>query len=213
MSYPSDFLARVHSRILAGQAGAQLVEFAVALPLLVLFVVGIFDFSGAYTLKQRLTNLARDSARVAARDPANDLQGPSSSNSTGIPVSVLDAFQTVDQYMVGTNLSDCGVKAAGKLAGTLTWLYNSPTATSNGCPVQGLIITINRGYTFPITGASPPSVNCTSQPVGSQTTLVGTCVSIQYAYAWKFGRVANLMGRATVLPPQISAVAVALNEN
>jgi Flp pilus assembly protein TadG len=32
---------------------AQLVEFAVALPLLVVFVVGIFDFSSAFTLKLR----------------------------------------------------------------------------------------------------------------------------------------------------------------
>lgn len=205
------FPLRPHRLLLAHDAGAQLVEFAVALPLLVLFVVGIFDFSGAYTLKQRLTNLARDSARVAARDPSNDLGGTSSSNATGIPVSVLDAFQTVDQYMIGTNLSDCGVKAASTSG--LTWFYNSPNATSNGCPAPGLVITINRGYTFPITGASPPTVSCQSQPVASQTAIVGTCVSIQYAYAWKFGRVANLMGRTMILPPQISAVAVALNEN
>src|SRR5579871_1785524 len=34
-------------------SAAQLVEFAVTLPLLVVFVVGIFDFSGAFTLKQK----------------------------------------------------------------------------------------------------------------------------------------------------------------
>ena len=55
---------------------AQLVEFAVALPLLVVFVVGIFDFSNAFTIKQKLTNVARDAARAAAADPANDLQSP-----------------------------------------------------------------------------------------------------------------------------------------
>ena len=32
--------------------GAQLVEFAVALPLLVVFVVGIFDFSNAFNYTQ-----------------------------------------------------------------------------------------------------------------------------------------------------------------
>ena len=53
--------------------GAQLVEFAVALPLLVVFVVGIFDFSGAFTLKQKLTNVARDTARAAAAAPSNDV--------------------------------------------------------------------------------------------------------------------------------------------
>ena len=51
------------SRLARQDWGAQMVEFAVALPLLVLFVVGIFDFSGAFTLKQKLTNVARDAAR------------------------------------------------------------------------------------------------------------------------------------------------------
>jgi hypothetical protein len=42
---------------------------------------------------------------------------------------------------------------------------------------------------------------------------VGTCVSVQYAYNWKFARVASLFGRNDSLPTEISAVAVALNEN
>ena len=41
-----------------------------------LFVVGIFDFSNAVSLKQKLTNAAREAARVAAADPANDLAQP-----------------------------------------------------------------------------------------------------------------------------------------
>ena len=52
------------------ESAAQIVEFAVSLPLLIFFVVGIFDFSNAVTLKQRLTNAARETARVAAADPA-----------------------------------------------------------------------------------------------------------------------------------------------
>lgn len=192
----------------ADARAAQLVEFAVALPLLVLFVVGIFDFSGAFTLKQRLTNIARDAARAAARDPANDLLQPS--NPAGIPASVVDAFQTIDHYMVGGNLSDCGVKSAGAPA-ALTWTFVSPAG--NGCPPPGLTIIVNRGYSFPLTGAVAPAVTCASQPLGGKTALLGTCVSIQYAYPWKFGRVASALGRTTILPNQISAVAVALNEN
>ena len=52
-------------------SGTQIAEFALSLPLLVLFVVGIFDFSGAITLKQKLTNAAREGARAAAADPAS----------------------------------------------------------------------------------------------------------------------------------------------
>jgi TadE-like protein len=208
MSNQSQFGVREQKSLGHGEQGAQLVEFAVALPLLVLFVVGIFDFSGAYTLKQRLTNIARDSARVAARDAANDLQGPS--GPTGLPGSVVDAFQTVDKYLLGSNLSDCGVRFAGP-ATNLTWLFTSPSG--GGCVSPGLTIIVNRGYTFPLVGATPPTVACQSQPLGGQTAVIGTCVSVQYAYAWKFGRAASVLGANTILPPQISAVAVAVNEN
>ncbi|HZQ93605.1 MAG TPA: TadE family protein [Candidatus Sulfotelmatobacter sp.] len=197
---------RAHWR---GDEAAQLVEFAVALPLLVLFVVGIFDFSGAFTLKQRLTVLARDAARSAAGSPTTDVQAPSTLS--GAPGSVIGAFETIDNNLLGTNLSDCAVNPIPVRSG-LTWTYSSP-ASPTGCVTPGLTIIINRGYSFPPTGATAPGVTCQSQPLGGQMALIGTCVSIQYAFPWKFGRVANVLGRTTVLPPQVSAVAVALNEN
>src|SRR5579862_651131 len=96
----------LHSRmrLLRAERAAQIVEFAVTLPLLVVFVVGIFDFSSAFTLKQRLTNIARDAARAAAADPANDLLQPSSA----LPQSVTDAFHTVDNGLLASKLNDCG---------------------------------------------------------------------------------------------------------
>jgi Flp pilus assembly protein TadG len=186
-----------------GEQGAQLVEFAVSLPLLVLFVVGIFDFSNAFTLKQKLTNIARDAARVAARDPANDLQSTS-----GPPLSVRDAFQDIDLYLLANNLNDCAV-ANPTVTAPLTWTY---TGTTN-CPPGGLVITINRGYYFPLTGASLPTSACAPQSPGAQTAVIGTCVSIQYAYQWRFGFVASLVGASGTLPPSITATAVAMNEN
>jgi Flp pilus assembly protein TadG len=189
---------------------AQLVEFAVALPLLVLFVVGIFDFSGAFTLKQKLTNVARDAARVSAAGPANDLQHPS----TTLPVSVVDAFQVVDNYLVANNINDCNISlGTGSLSG-LTWTF---TANGNGCPTAGLTIAINRGYYFAEAVAmQPATTNCVPPALGggpSQTAVIGTCVSIQYAYPWRFGRVANILGSSTVLPSTITATSVAMNEN
>src|SRR5579863_3165348 len=80
--------------------GTQLAEFAITLPLLVVFVVGIFDFSGAFTLKQKLTNIARDAARAAAADPATDLR-------SALPMSVSDAFYVVDNYLLANNINDC----------------------------------------------------------------------------------------------------------
>jgi TadE-like protein len=202
-------------RILAGfgwrdDRAAQLVEFAVALPLLVLFVVGIFDFSNAFTFKQKLTNAARDGARVAAADPASDLSAPIT-----VPASVIDAFQVVHNNLVANNINDCGIPlgTAPTLNSGLTWTY---TGTTN-CPPGGLTIVINRGYYFAAAAATQPAnVNCQPQALGgggTQTAVIGTCVSIQYAYPWRFGKVASLMGSTMALPTSITVAAVAMNEN
>ncbi len=188
--------------------GAQLVEFAVALPLLIVFVVGIFDFSTAFTLKQKLTNVARDAARAAAADPGTDVAQPS----TPIPASVNDAYQLIENYFAANKLNDCGI-TAGSFAQMPpeTWVYS---ATSNGCLGTGLKITINRGYHFPARSVGPVAgTDCASRPSGGQTAVIGTCVSIQYAYQWRFGRVASLLGSSAALPSTITATAVAMNEN
>jgi Flp pilus assembly protein TadG len=202
------WLSRVAGRAWRDNRAAQLVEFAVSLPLLVVFVVGIFDFSNAFTLKQKLTNAVRDGARVAAADPASDLSSPIS-----VPASVIDAFQVVHNNLVANNINDCGVPlaTAPTTSSGLTWTY---TGTTN-CPPGGLTIIINRGYYFPTSSTTLASVTCTSQPLGGQTAtaVIGTCVSIQYAYPWRFGKVASLLGSAASLPTQVTAAAVAMNEN
>ena len=178
---------------------AQIVEFAVSLPLLVVFVVGIFDFSGAYTLKQKLTNVAAAAARTAADDTSTDLQST-------LPMSVVDGFDVITNFMRTNNMDNCGITDSGSPT-VLTWTF---TKTSGGC---SLTITINRGYYYPVTGSAIPGVTCTSQAPAGQLAVIGTCVSIQYRYPWKFGQVASLLGRATTLPNQISAVAVVVNNN
>jgi hypothetical protein len=186
-----------------------MVEFAVSLPLLVVFVVGIFDFSGAFTLKQKLTNVARDAARAAAAEPINDL-------SATVPVSVNDAFWTIDNYLVANQISDCGINPVSNVVvlPPATWKYSIAGSALNGCPSAGLTITIDRGFYFPATaGRTPAGVDCLSQSATGQTAVIATCVSIQYGYQWKFGRAASLIGSAPVLPGTISATAVAMNEN
>jgi Flp pilus assembly protein TadG len=192
------------SAAVRSEQASQLVEFAVTLPLLVVFVVGIFDFSNAFTLKQRLTNIARDAARDAAYGPSSDLAGTVGG---GLPVSVVDAFQIVDNYLNPSSPNNCGYATT---ASGLTWKF---TASGNGCPWVGLQITVNRAYYFPQSGASTPTPGCTSQNIAGQTAPLSTCVSIQYPYPWKFGQAASLLGAGTILLPQISAVAVSLNEN
>ena len=47
------------TELFADTSGSQMLEFAVTLPLLVVFVVGIFDFGEAFNTKQKLTNIMR----------------------------------------------------------------------------------------------------------------------------------------------------------
>jgi Flp pilus assembly protein TadG len=204
---PTTLAARLYS----DDRAAQIVELAVSLPLLVVFVVGIFDFSGAFTLKQKLTNAAREGARVAAAAPANDVGNPSNP----VPTSVDLAFRVVGNYLEALNVNDCGLTPSTSPThggSTLTWTY---TANANGCPTGGLTITINRGYVFPPTGASSPT-GCTSQPSGGSTVnVVGTCVSITYAYKWRFNRVITLLvpGATYAGVSNLNTTAVAFNEN
>lgn len=181
----------------------QIVEFALSLPVLVLFVIGIFDFSNAITLKQKLSNAAREGARIAAAGPTSDL-------SATFPVSVADAFNVVDGYLKSEKINDCLI-GRPSLTGTLTWSSN---AQANGCPRFGLTFTINRGYYFPETGSSTAPVSCaTTALTTGQTAVVATCVSIQYAYKWQFTSVSGLFGRGVLGPSVINTTAVAFNEN
>jgi Flp pilus assembly protein TadG len=173
--------------------GSQIVELALSLPLLVLFVIGIFDFSSAITLKQKLTNAAREGARVAASDPAADL----ANSPTGFPASVTDAFYVVDRYLLSERINDCGLTSSGlSSTGILTW---KATAASSGCSGTGLVLTIQRG-------------NITPSTAGPNIDIISTVVTIQYPYTWQFTSASGFFGKLT-LPTTITTSATAFNEN
>ena len=62
---------RLHSRVRSrarrrtrfGDAGQALVEIAIALPILLALLIGIFEFARAYNVQQVITNAAREGAR------------------------------------------------------------------------------------------------------------------------------------------------------
>ena len=161
-------------RLLDDSSGSQLLEFAVALPLLVVFIVGIFDFGNAFDLKQKLNNGVRDAARLGAALPTSDL------TVTPTPSSV-DAIRTlVTSYLKSAQVNDCGLgSASGVPQGNLTWTF---TASGNGCPAGSqLVLTIQRGYSFPST------IN------GNSVQVLSTQVSISYPYKWQFNNVITLL--------------------
>jgi Flp pilus assembly protein TadG len=153
-------------------AGSQLLEFAVALPLLVVFVVGIFDFGGAFNLKQMLNNIARQGARFASSLPTNDL------DILGTPPSVTAIRDLVAAHLQTARLNDCGLATQAAANGpATTWTY---TAAGGGCAAP-LVLTIEREYSFPaVIGASTFQV-------------ISTRVSLKYPYSWHFNKVITLL--------------------
>jgi Flp pilus assembly protein TadG len=153
----------------------QLVELAVTLPLLVVMVVGIFDFGGAYNLKQNLSNAARAGARFGSSLSTADLASGS------MPNSVVSIRNVVDSYLTAGKINDCGLAAAagGWNTGSLTGTY---TASGSGCPgTLTLTIARNCSYQATVSGASR-TIN-----------VISTCVTISYPHAWQFGRVIGLL--------------------
>jgi Flp pilus assembly protein TadG len=176
------------------ESGQQIVELAVTLPLLVVLVVGIFDFGNAFNLKQKLTNTAREAARFGSTQPTNDLTGVASP-----PLSIVAIRDLVDSSLTGAKVNDCGLATApSSHPSTLTWKYTAGT----GCPGP-LTLTIDRGDgSFPAT-------------VGADTIyLVSTHVTISYPYQWEFNRVIKLLvsgAAAAQGPSQISVDATVPN--
>jgi len=181
--------------------GSQIVEFAVALPLLVVFVVGIFDFGNAFSLKHKITNAALMGARFASTQPSSDLTDPLAGNG-----SVQSVARVVGFNLSSAKISDCGLAISNPLDVTYsaprTWTY-----TKNTNPCAGtLTLTVERGYTFQVP-ASP------SYPGGM--TVEATRVTLSYPYRWQFNRVIQFLvpGATFQSSSQISAVAVMQNLN
>ena len=166
---------RLHRwKVLVGDAsGSQLLEFAVALPLLVVFVVGIFDFGAAFNVKQKINNITREGARFASTLPTNDL------DAIGTPASITAIRDLVDSHLQAGRMNDCGLAGQAAVNGpALTWTY---TATGGGCPPLPLVLTIERGYSF-------------QTIIGGNTfNVMSTRVTLLYPYQWQFNRVIGLM--------------------
>ena len=61
-------------RVCHSERGAAILQTAIALPIILMICVGIFEFGRAYQTWQVLTNAAREGARVAAVRGTSDLE-------------------------------------------------------------------------------------------------------------------------------------------
>ena len=84
-------------------------------------VVGIFDFGGAFNLKQKLNNAVREGARFGASQPTNDL-------ALGQPPSVSAIRYLVDSYLQTAGINDCGLSTAPEvLVSAYSWGFTGNT--------------------------------------------------------------------------------------
>jgi len=157
---------------LRDEQGASIVEFAVVLPLLVVFVVGIYDFSNAFSQKQKIDQATQEGAILAGAQPTNDTQATNADPLSLHPV-VFAIFNSLAASGVLPNAGGSGTTCVppGAVSApvppalpALTWTY-----TISGCP-DTLTIIINRGWT---SGAG-----------NGVMVSVGTTVTVQYPYHW-----------------------------
>jgi hypothetical protein len=162
--------------LLKNDQGSALLEFAIVLPLLVVFVVGIYDFSGAFNQKQKIAQAAQEGAIVAGAQPMSDIESANANPDSLQPV-VIAIFNSLAASGV---LANAGASCQPPFPAptppppALTWTYTIPGCSSAN-PGDNLVITINRGWVHNTGGAS------------------GTVVKVTNPYHWQFNSVIQVL--------------------
>lgn len=162
----SAILLKLHTRARETDA-AELLEFALALPIILVMVVGLLDFAHAYSLKQKLANAAREGARMGGSESVLDTTQSSPASVQSIKDDVTTYLQNagVDTSFIGTSLS--WTPCPGSCSGTYY--------TNSGGVNYGLLIERNVLLTY------------TDPNTASLVTLPATRVTLYYPYDWTFG--------------------------
>ena len=146
--------------------GSALLEFAIVLPLLVVFIVGIYDFSAAYNQKLKMEHAAHEGALAAVGQPTGDEDAPNPDSLQPAVEVVFNALASKGVLPLG-NQGSCKTPVVGTPNGGVSWTY-----TISGCP-DDLVITIDRGvYSAP---------------------AVATAVTVSFPYHWRFNSVIQLL--------------------
>ena len=155
--------------------GSALLEFAIVLPLLVVFIVGIYDFSGAYIVKQKIGHAAQTGAITAAGQATGDMD-PTIGNPESLqPVlNVIFNSLAAEGVLPLANQGNCKPASATVTNNQLQWTYKISDCSAPAA--DQLITTIDRGFVVD----GPPAT-------------VSTVVSVSYPYHWRFNSVIQLV--------------------
>ncbi|MGB9235003.1 MAG: TadE/TadG family type IV pilus assembly protein [Terriglobales bacterium] len=167
--------------------GSAILEFAIALPLLVVFTIGIYDFSAAFDEKQKIEQAAQEGAIVAGAQPTSDLFSDLTANAN--PPSLQPVASAVLNSLAGSGVTTaaCAPGAPSAPSG-LTWTYTI-SGCSSAYPSDNLVIAINRGWVCSSIWPTPGTGRCASAP----PEAVGTTVTITYSYHWRFSSVIQFL--------------------
>ena len=146
------------------QGGTQLLEFALMLPMLLVLAVGTIDFASGYVLKQKLTNAAREGARIAIEQSMADLTQP-------IPNTVQATRNAVVNYLDNADIDVTAINSTPTKTGVTEWTYSG----------GGAQIIIDRGVAIPVSAG------------GVTTVSLGTRVTVRYPFTWTFAQVIQIM--------------------
>lgn len=179
-------VGRCLCHVATGTEGSQLLEFGLTLPFLLVFVIGIIQFGGAFNLKQKMANAARESARIMVSNTVAD----SGCTSSGSNCSAQAAAQAVANDMTNAGVDSSCISPTGLTSsGTESW--------SDTCG-NGISLTINHQYVYTPSGGS---------------LVTGTEVTVTHPYTWFFNDVIHLLvpGAHLALPNSLTETAVMQN--
>jgi Flp pilus assembly protein TadG len=128
-------------RYYRGQEGSQIVEFAMVLPLFLVFALAAFDFGQVFALRDKLDNSAREGARQASEQTlfTEVSNGPPTANTTAVAQSVFD-YLLQAKVIQGCSLN------GGKNSGAFAWTFSAKKCADD------LTITVERNVLVPMNG-------------------------------------------------------------
>ncbi len=158
--------------------GAQLLEFAMVLPFLVVLAMGAFDFGAGFLMKQKLTNSAREGARIGSQlSPIDIFSSSCPSTGAAAPCTVDAVRDAVVAYMQNAGFDTSSIAANPTKTGTAEWTYSN----SGGQP----IILIDRQYLV-------------TDPGGA--VIINNRVVVSYPYNWSFAQIAKMLSASASFP-------------
>ena len=125
--------------------GAQLLEFTLMLPLLVVLAVAVADFGAAFALRDKLMNAAREGARIGISQPTADLTLSNPGTVEALRDAVVNYLNNAGVPTSLTSTNPCATAA-------FSWTY---------CFTNGGQIQIDRQYVFLVNGTLALSTRVT----------------------------------------------------